>query len=145
MTKPRLSDAEKAEVLDMLAANASREALATLLGCTPCYLPVLMRQNGMGDEYARGMHASRRLRAAQHATEAQRAKRERNAFPAPIPASQERLDALMRQLPPKVERPERTFEEKLALLREGKARLVPNVKIGRAPVTQTSAYGEAMS
>ena len=38
-----------------------------------------------------------------------------------------------------------TFEGRMWKLSTGKARLVPNVKFGRGPGRQTSAYGEAMS
>jgi hypothetical protein len=138
----RLSDGEIAMVRAMLAAGCGRELVGKALNFADNYLPALMRNNGLGGVYRSAMASRQTARTGQAPAET-----EANGAGATRVASKTLAERLIQAGAPgpAAPRPERTFEEKLALVRAGKARLVPNVKIGRPEPLLTSNHGEAMS
>ena len=128
-------DADTAATMrQMLHNGAGREDMSAALGVAPNDVKRLFVANGMGDAYAKVMRSRRGQKTnGPHIVE-------------PTPSANAKASAKLAQrlnaaglVQKPAERLPLTFEQQLELVRLGKARVVPNLKVERHPTYVPSA------
>ena len=123
-------DAETtAAMMDLLAIGAGREDMAARLGVPPNEVKRLFRLNGLHDVYDKVMRSRRGQKVnGPHVVEPSP---DANVRATQALASRLSAAGLIAAKP--VERAPLSFEQQLELVRQGKARVVPNIKVSRPP------------